>query len=176
MKQKRYFCDWWDQNNKCLNKYLILFLIIGMEISYLFCNVPSFIYGYSEYKYQHLEEIAYNIIEEGCVKLEIMPEGFCYDITSDSEAVIMTLYSDDSLKWEYAQISIQVKVFNDNELEFVRNYSSRSEQITSNIVFFVIKMNVFTVIFGLLICLVAGIILTFLDEISRKRKMNSIQD
>ena len=144
MKEKRYFCDYWFGKSESTKREvlimlssLILITFLGSIISY---NVIMSKHGYelnsySVETYEHLDEIANNVIKNGVgIDLSALPDDVInYEITSENGKIIFKYYLDNNKDMEFAvPANMTVELSNDfNIISKKPNYSSEEEYVKS---------------------------------------------
>lgn len=144
MKEKRYFCDYWLGKSKSMKRErlilissFILITFIGGIIGY---NVIMSKHGhelnsYSVEAYEHLDEIANNVINKGVgIDLSALPDDVVnYEITSKNGEIIFKYYLDNNKDMKFAvSANMTVKLSNDFSIISKKpNYSSEEQYVKS---------------------------------------------
>lgn len=167
MKEKRYFCDWFDEV-KTWKLLLIIFstvLIISI-ISIPITNkwVKEFFEDSkeNEYKsYDYLYEIAENAINEGIgIDITTIPENVKYNIYSDKENIIFKFYCDS----DEDGINEDMEIILSKDLKIISSYSKIIEQqeLKNNPARIELAIKTSQITLPLLIGLIGGLIIIFI--------------
>ena len=113
MKEKRYFCDFWFGPSESFKRVFTIFwmatLIISVVIStaiycFMSLNYRNELESYSESTYQHLNEIADNIIsKEQGINLSAIPEDVAeYEILKKDDRLVFKYSLDNNKGMQFA--------------------------------------------------------------------------
>ncbi len=113
MKEKRYFCDFWFGPSEPFKRLFsilwiatLIILVIASVVSYCFMslNYRNELESYSESTYQHLNEIADNIIsKEQGIDLSAIPEDVAeYEILKKDDRIIFKYSLDNNKGMQFA--------------------------------------------------------------------------
>lgn len=170
MKEKRYFCDWFNEI-KTWKLLLIIFstVLITSIISIPITNkwVKEFFEDCkeNEYKsYDYLYEIAENAINEGIgIDITKIPENVKYNIYSNKENIIFKFYCDS----DEDGINEDMEIILSKDLKIISSYSKIIEQqeLKNNPVSIELIMKTLQIILPLLIGNIGALIIIFIFSI-----------
>ncbi len=197
MEEKRYFCDFYAY---CLGRgstlaffkkelliffsSLILITFIGYLISYnvIMSNHEYELNLYSAETYEHLDEIANNVIKEGAgIDLSALPDDVeKYEITSENDEIIFKYYLNNYKDVKFAiPVDVTVKLSNDfNVISKEPNYSSKEDYIKGIKKGIKFNIGVFSLLTGFLVWgiteIVSFVVLTICAFVSKSRKKKNL--
>lgn len=137
MKEKRYFCDLWDNSKK--RSFLSFIMIVSANIIGIICGIINYNvilskYGnefdsYSESTYKYLDKIADDVIEEGVgIKLVDLPKDVVkYEIYNENNEIIFKYYLDNK-DMKYVDSSYMSVLLSDNYEIISKSSNYRSEK------------------------------------------------
>ena len=187
MKEKRYFCDYWNELNS--NSFRVwLIIIVSIVIIVSISGIISYnlimsehgheLNSFSEDNNKYLDEIANNVIQEGIgIDLSSIPEDIReYEITKENDGIIFKYYLDNDKDMTYAvSANMTVELSDDfNIISKKTNYSSKEDYQND-----VKIVMIFTsIMIGVLIWLVTIVLVVFTCEIiahvSKAKKNRSL--
>lgn len=141
MKEKRYFCDFWNAlSNGDSGKGVLSVIGLWVIVWYFICCILNTVitekYGYElnlykESTYNYLYKIAENVIQEGKgLNLSAIPDDVVkYEIIYEGDEIIFKYYLDNNKDAKLAK-SASMTVIMSNEIEIISktpNYSSENE-------------------------------------------------
>ncbi|MFQ6943250.1 MAG: hypothetical protein ACLRTR_02250 [Clostridia bacterium] len=141
MKEKRYFCDFWNtlsnvDSGKGFLSAIGLWVIVWYFICCILNTVITAKYGYElglykESTYNYLYKIAENVIQEGKgLNLSAIPDDVVkYEIIYEGDEIIFKYYLDNNKDAKLVK-SASMTVIMSNEIEIIfktPNYSSENE-------------------------------------------------
>ena len=141
MKEKRYFCDFWEKKSNTMQIIATLFIIlVGIIVTLINYNVLVNKYeyefdSYSEEDYEYLEKIAKNVVKDGesiNLSASAIPEDVAYyEITANKNEIILKLGLENNKDKVYAPSAyITIKI--SNKLDIISkktNFSSKQEYV-----------------------------------------------
>lgn len=172
MKEKRYFCDYFDdsKSTRCIILILIFSLILITFISIISykVNMSKYEYelnSYSVETYEHLDEIANNVIKKGVgIDVFALPDDVIeYKITSTNDEIIFEIYLDNNKDMRFADsANMTVKMLKDYTITSKwPNYSSEEEYVEN--IKFLIGLNSF--VSGILAWIIILVVILIVCEI-----------
>lgn len=143
MKEKRYFCDYWFGRSGSMKRGTLIVIsslilitfggIIGYNV--IMSNHGYELNSYSVKVYEHLDEIANNVITKGVgIDLSALPNDVInYEITTENNEIIFKYYLDNNKDMEFVvSANMTVKLSNDFSIISKKsNYSSEEEYVKS---------------------------------------------
>lgn len=186
-KEKRYFCDLWDNQEDQLGIFgwgLVIGLVAIFLSSWSLSNkaleskYAGELNSYSEDTYQYLYDIADNVICEGVgINTQALPDDVVeYEIKKNNDVIIFNYCLDNNKYMEYAP-SANVTVILSSNYEIISktpNFSSEEDYVGH------MKANMLmqSLILALIICAVVTLAICIIGniagEISLKRKREAI--
>lgn len=140
MKEKRYFCDWYENlSTKLYNLILVLSTIIIAVCSYFIAygivihNYAYTLESYSTESYKYLESIANEVITEGVgIDLSKMPRDISsYEINYDGDKIIFKYYSSREVPTLSPSEAMTIELSKDyNIISKTSDYSSEGEYVS----------------------------------------------
>ena len=141
MKEKRYFCDFWEKKSNTMQIIATLFIIlVGIIVTLISYNVLVNKYeyefdSYSEEDYEYLEKIAKNVVKDGesiNLSASAIPEGVAYyEITANYNKIMLKLGLENNKDKVYAPSAyITIKISNKFDIISKKtNFSSKQEYV-----------------------------------------------
>ena len=139
MKEKRYFCDFWEKKSNTMQIIATLFIIlVGIIVTLISYNVLVNKYeyefdSYSEEDYEYLEKIAKNVVKDGkSINLSAIPEDVAYyKITANNNEIILKLSLENNKDKVFApSADITIKLSKKFDIISTKtNFSSKQEYV-----------------------------------------------
>ena len=141
MKEKRYFCDFWEKKSNTMQIIATLFIIlVGIIVTLISYNVLVNKYeyefdSYSEEDYEYLEKIAKNVVKDGesiNLSASAIPEDVAYyEITANNNEIILKLGLENNKDKVFAPSAyITIKISNKFDIISKKtNFSSKQEYV-----------------------------------------------
>lgn len=171
MKKKRYFCDWYKDNGDKLFEAVIAAIVsIAVVAAVILCDANSLFDGYSEDKFENLEEIVRHIeVQDKTISVK-KAEGIKYEISNEEDVTTIIYYYDNQTS-PYGTMIVQVNVSDDNEVsDPIRNYSSKKQYITGNIGKLIVGIIGGTILLMMVMLLLTFIVLSAILTVSENHK------
>ena len=192
MKEKRYFCDYWFGESESMKgrierialiliSSLILITFIGGIICYnvIMSNHGYELNSYSMKAYEHLDEIANNVIKKGVgIDLSALPDDVVrYEITSENDEIIFKYYLDNNKDmWFATSANMTVKLSNDfSIISKEQNFSSKEEYVKNikiAISFYSIAIGIFAWFIIMVLSLIGCIISAFISKSHKNKNLS----